>query len=101
MTSPAHGRHAPSMAGSSKTGGRRGTNGVAIKGHAARAARQPEQQDAMTVAQIAYLSERNTQGEGAGSPAGPDAHHALPWLALLALACGALALVLVLMLVVL
>ena len=86
----------------SKTGGTKGTNGARVKGTARQhEGLRPEQRhDASTLAEIADL--------GGGSarlsddvPGAPEdgARHALPWLVILALCCGAaavLALVLVL-----
>lgn len=86
-----------------KTGGTKGTNGARVRG----AARQheglrPEQRhSAVTLAEIADLgggSARQRSDEAPGTPEA-EARHALPWLAILALCCGAaavLALVMVL-----
>lgn len=98
MTWTAPPRHYLDMQERSKTGGRRGTNGVRVKG----AARQhdgslrPEQRhDAATLSEIADLgggSARRLSGEAPGAPE-VEARHALPWLAILALCCGAAAVI--------
>ena len=75
----------------SKTGGRRGTNGVQVKGRTVRRLAEgtrPEQRhDAATLSQIADLgggSARLRSDEAPGAPE-TEAQHALPWLAILAL----------------
>jgi hypothetical protein len=87
-----------------KTGGTKGTNGVRVKG----AARQheglrPEQRhSASTLSEIADLGggSARLREEAPGAPE-DGVQHALPWLVILALCCGAAAVIaLVLVLVI-
>lgn len=75
-----------------KTGGTKGTNGARVKGTARQhEGLRPEQRhDAATLSEIADLGggSARLREEAPGAPE-DGARHALPWLAILALICGA------------